>query len=327
MMNETILRQAATLYGADPATLAPLEGGHFTHVYQVERGGKAYVLRLTPPNEEIDLPAMRAILAWMVFLSDHGASVTRPVPSQAGEHVEIIEESGEAILVTAVEKAPGVLGETLRFEQWSPALFEALGRVVGRLHAISATYEPAEPALQRPPWKGDEGLYYLRTPGVPDFVAEKAAPVLAQVKALPRDGAGYGLIHGDLHGGNFFVDPSQDLITLFDFDDCLYGWYVMDIAMSVFDMIVLTPERDKAAFAHRFLHHYLRGYRRERPLADLWLAQLPLFLNLLEFDVYTQVYEYYDPEDATSWVGRFMQDRESRIRNDVPYVALDVEAL
>lgn len=327
MIGEHILQQAARRYGADAATLFPLTGGHFTHVYQFEREGNAYVLRLTPPNEEIDLTAMRAILAWVSFLYDHGASVTRPTPSEAGNLVETLRDGDEVILVTAIEKAPGVLGETLRFEQWMPAVFKALGRVVGRLHAVTETYEPAAPEFQRPHWNGEEGLYYLQTPGMPPLVAEKAAPVLAKVKTLPRDPSGYGLIHGDLHGGNFFVDLAETTIMLFDFDDCLYGWYIMDIAMSVFDMLVLTPEKDKAAFAHRFLRHYLRGYTHERPLETRWLAQLPHFLKLVELDVYTQVYQHHDPTDVTSWVGRFMQDRTSRIRNDVPYVALDIEKI
>jgi Ser/Thr protein kinase RdoA (MazF antagonist) len=325
VIREQILHQAARRYGADAATLSPLAGGHFTHVYAFEREGDAYVLRLTPPNEEIDLVAMRAILAWVTYLVDHGASVTRPTPSEAGHLVETIQDGDAVILVTAVEKARGVLGETLRVEQWTPPVFEALGRVVGKLHAVTETYQPAAPELQRPHWNGEHGLYYLQTPGIPPLVAEKAAPVLAEVKTLPRDPSGYGLIHGDLHGGNFFVDLAEPTLTLFDFDDCLYGWYVMDIAMSVFDMLVLTPEKDKAAFAHRFLRHYLRGYTRERPLEARWLAQLPHFLKLVELDVYTQVYPHHDPRDVTSWVGRFMQDRTSRIRNDAPYVALDIE--
>jgi Ser/Thr protein kinase RdoA (MazF antagonist) len=326
-IKEKTLQQAARRYGVDAADLSALEGGHFTHVYQFEREGKAYILRLTPPNEEIDAAAMRAILVWMSYLHDHGAPVVAPILSEERNSVETIEDGEQTIVVTAIEKAPGILGETVLFEQWTPALFEALGSVVGRMHAIAESYEPTEPALQRPHWTGENGLYYLQTPEIPAWIAEKAAPVLEEVKALPKDRAGYGLIHGDLHGGNFFVALAESAITLFDFDDCLYGWYVMDIAMSVFDMIVLTPEADKVAFARRFLHHYLTGYTRERPLDNYWITQLPLFLKLLELDIYTQVYQYHDPTDTTSWTGRFMRDRESRIRNDVPYVALDFEAL
>ncbi len=311
MIKKKILQQAARRYGVDAASLSPVEGGHFTHVYQFEREGTTYILRVTPPNDEIDAAAMRAILAWIFYLHDHGASVVAPVLSEEGNVVETIEDGEQTLVVTAVEKAPGMLGEIVLFEQWTPELFETLGHVVGKLHAVAATYEPAEPALQRPHWTGESGLYYLQTPDIPTLAAEKAAPVLAQVKALPKDRAGYGLIHGDLHGGNFFVDLAESAITLFDFDDCLYGWYVMDIAMSVFDMIVLTPEADKVAFARRFLRHYLAGYTRERPLDSFWIAQLPLLLKLLELDVYTQVYLYHDPTDTTSWTGRFMRDRET----------------
>ena len=41
------------------------------------------------------------------------------------------------------------------------------------------------------------------------------------------------MIHQDAHLGNLFVDDNYTL-TLFDFDDCVYGHFIYDIAMVLF---------------------------------------------------------------------------------------------
>ena len=111
--------------------------------------------------------------------------------------------------------------------------------------------------------------------------------VLAAIDALPKPDDHFTMIHGDFHFGNFFVDPDNDYaITVFDFDDCGYGWPVMDTATQLFDILVLYDGPDRAAFARHFLTCYLRGYRTDRAIDPFWLAQLPHFLKLLEISYY-----------------------------------------
>ena len=328
-MNEATLENAAQRYGVSRSPLTPLSGGHVSHVYGFSKDGKDYVLRITPPNEEIDLQAMRAILAWMRFLAEHGASVSEPIFSQNGALIERVPQDDEEYIVVAFEKAPGILGEDLLFEQWTSARFERLGQTVGKLHALAKTYVPSEAALKRPNWDKIGNCFHPveQLPASEAIVAQKMRDIVAYVQALPKDCESYGMIHADLHGGNFFVDVATDTITVFDFDDCAYGWHAMDIAMGLFDALVLYPGADKVAFARRFLRHYLVGYLSENTLTRFWINQLPHFLKLLEIGIYTQVHTFYDPNDTDSWVGRFMAGRQHRIEHDVPYVDLDFTRL
>jgi amicoumacin kinase len=144
---------------------------------------------------------------------------------------------------------------------------------------------------------------------------------------LPKGRDVYGLIHADLHFGNFFVDGESGAITLIDFDDCAYGWYVMDAAMLLFDSLVLYAGADKQAFAERFLSCFLKGYLHENPLSGFWLRQLPHFLKLLEISVYATVYKAYAAGTDDDWIGKFMPGRQARLVNDVPYVGMDFERL
>jgi Ser/Thr protein kinase RdoA (MazF antagonist) len=332
--NAPFIDEAAWRYGVPAANLAPMVGGHTTHVYSFTKDGKDYVLRITPPNEEIDLPAMRAILPWMHFLAEGGASVAAPVLSQSGNLIELIEQDGQTYIAVAFERAPGIRGEELTFDQWNDALFERLGQTAGKMHALAKRYTPSSADLRRPEWNAAVNCYHPpeELPPSEAIVAEKQARIFEVVHALPKDEDSYGMIHADLHGGNFFVDVDTNTITVFDFDDCAYGWFAMDIAMSVFDMLVLYPGTDREAaaqtrFVVRFLKSYLKGYQAENTLSAFWLGQLPHFLKLLEIGVYAEVRTYHDPADTESWVGKFMANRKFRIEHDIPYIDLDFERL
>ena len=89
-MKNIPLNTAASLYGLSEADLQPLRGGHFAHVYGFKRNDRNYVLRLTPPNDDVDITVQKAILAWMAYLAAHGASVPAPLPSKNENLVEVI---------------------------------------------------------------------------------------------------------------------------------------------------------------------------------------------------------------------------------------------
>lgn len=86
-------------------------------------------------------------------------------------------------------------------------------------------------------------------------------------------------------------------MTLFDFDECQYSWYVEDIAIQIFYMVYVVlndsiPERNKQA--RKFLKCFLKGYERYRNIDDESLNNLSLFLRLREFIVYIGMYRSFD---------------------------------
>lgn len=324
-MEDDILRDAAQRYGISTEQVQPLSGGHFSHVYEFIRDRERRVLRIIPPNEDIDGDSLHGVLAWMDFLAANRMSVPKPIPSDEGKLVETVERGNKSYAVVVFEEAVGILVEKLVHEQWSAEQYERLGRTVGRMHALAKCYEPAHASLRRPNW--DEIGNCFNPIGLLDesqtAILQRRSEVLDQVATLPKGDDSYGLIHADLHFGNVLMDETSSAITIIDFDDCCYGWYAMDIAMTLFDMVVVRDPADRDAFALEFLDALLDGYRKENPMDSYWIGQLPHFLKLLEIGVYSQVYRNYDPEDSDSWVGKFMADRRSRIEGGVPYVGLD----
>jgi Ser/Thr protein kinase RdoA (MazF antagonist) len=318
------LNAAASCYGISKLELQPLEGGHFTHVYGFEWNHRDYVLRLTPPNAETDLERQRAILAWMAYLAAHGAFVPEPLPSQSRNLVEVISSSDGDWLAVAFTRAEGILSEKLPLGQWDDNQFQMLGRSIGKMHAIARGYVPSR-ETSYPDWESGGNLFRDQIQNEL-WLKERQSRILAQIRSLPKPADAYGLIHCDLHFGNFFLDVPGQKITLIDFDDCAYGWFVMDIAILLFDVLVLYTGSDKDEYGRHFLRNFLTGYLAENPLSHFWLEQLPLFLKLLEINVYDMVAKSY-PDDADEWVMKFMADRKERLENDIPYIDLEFEAL
>jgi Ser/Thr protein kinase RdoA (MazF antagonist) len=194
------------------------------------------------------------------------------------------------------------------------------------MHSLARRYRPADATLTRPDWdqigncfNPDNGLDPSQA-----VILERSIEIMQLIQALPKHPLDYGLIHSDLHLGNIMVDLPTSTVTILDFDDCCQGWYAMDIAMTLFDMLVVYPVADKSSFAKKFLEYYLIGYRRETDLSRFSIENLPHFLKLLEIGIYTQVYRSYSSGQADAWVTKFMAGRAERIKQGVPFVELDL---
>jgi Ser/Thr protein kinase RdoA (MazF antagonist) len=323
-MDSAVAHRAASLYGADSSDLAPLRGGNAGNAYRFFRDGRPCVLRIASAGEDLDLPSARAIVAWLLYLGEHGGPVPRPVASTRGRLVEELSYDGGDLVITALEEANGVLGERLPAGARDSSLCSKLGGAIGRMHRISSCYIPPEGLPRRPEWDSIGSCFnpssltaYDGTP-----ISDRRAEMLLLIGELPRDEHSYGLIHADLHCANLCVETGSGLVTFFDFDDSCYGWYAMDIAMSLFDAVVLYGEAGGGGFPEMFLGSYLSGYVSETPLQPFWVEQLPLFLKLLEIGVYTQVERAYQSGTDDEWIRRFMPGRRERIVENVPFVDL-----
>jgi Ser/Thr protein kinase RdoA (MazF antagonist) len=323
-INNSTLDIIADLYGVSVTQLAPMSGGHANHVYEYQDGSRNCALRVTPPNIDIDLKAMRSILEWLAFLGSHEGPIARPLRSRRDNLIELVDQDGQVYIAVAFAKAPGILAENMTLADWTDDLFQSLGDSLGSCHHIAQDYVPVE-EYTRPEWTKLTNCFHPEADfeGADPLILDKYTQMLAVIEKLPKDSDSYGLAHLDLHFGNFFIDVDQKKITLIDFDDCAYGWYIMDVAMLLFDVLVVYSGPDPNQFGKRFLQNLLTGYRRQKPIQPFRLAQLPVLLKLLEISLYMMLYRSFDPASPDGWTGKFMPGRRERILRDTPYVEID----
>jgi Ser/Thr protein kinase RdoA (MazF antagonist) len=318
LFNNDILAAARQRYDIAPDSIRLLDGFE-SFIYEFSRPGGEYILRIGHSNRRSpDL--IRGEVDWINFLSDGGSTVARAVFSSAGNLVEPVDDGqGGQFLCTAFVKARG---GPARKEHINDRLFLNYGRLMGRMHALTKTYRVTNPAWKRPEWDAPSNLYAdMWMPEKYAHLLPKYRSLLAHLTSLPCEAAGYGMIHQDAHLGNLFVDEDYTL-TLFDFDDCVYGHFIYDIAMVVF-YIVGWGRDDIPGFIGHFMPVFLQGYREYNRLDPYWLTELPHFLKLREIDLFAAILFSVGETPTHPWSARYMRGRRERIEQDLPFMTVD----
>ena len=318
--SDSILEAAIQCYGIPSDTLRPLHGFE-NFIYEYACNGQSYILRIGHSLRRSS-ELICGEVDWLNYLAAGGASVSPAVLSERGNLVESIPDArGGEFLVTAFIKAEGHPPG----HEWRPALVDVYGQAVGRMHALTRSYSPKDPAWARPQWD-DPIMLEIETllPESEHRVVQRYHELLAYLHALPKGNDAYGLVHQDAHGGNFFVTDTGKL-TLFDFDDCAYTWYANDIGIALFYAVI--GQSNEQQFTHDFLTHFLRGYEREYQLDAWWIAEIPHFLKLREIDLYAIIHRSFDVSNLTdSWIRGYMHGRKELIEAGTPYIDFDFES-
>jgi Ser/Thr protein kinase RdoA (MazF antagonist) len=320
--NDDILQVAMQRYNIATDKIQLLDGFE-SFIYEFNRTDGDFILRIghslrrTPDH-------IRGEVDWINYLYNGGATVARAILSRTGNLVEPVDDAhGDTFLCTTFVKAcGGIAGK----DKINERLFLNYGRLMGLMHALAKTYTPSNAAWKRYAWDDPENNTPDRQlPTTETFIRQKYQAVFDYLRALPRDREGYGMIHQDAHTGNLFVDENYTM-TLFDFDDCVYGHFIYDIAMVLF-YIAGWGGDDIPGFTGRFMSVFLQGYREHNHLNPVWLKEIPHFLKLREIDLFAAILFAMGetPEDA--WCARFMKGRREKIENDIPFIVFDWESL
>jgi amicoumacin kinase len=318
--SNAILAEARQRYGIASNKIEEL-GGFESFIYGFEKAGTQYVLRLGHSlRRSPDL--IRGEVDWINHLARGGAGVAKAVNSDAGNLVELIPDGqGEHFLATAFVRANG--GSPWKNGTLSAEFIQNYGRLIGKMHALTKQYTLPDEDWRRPSW--DDPIMTDTTSALPqlDPVAMALNTAnLAYLRQLPAPPDAYGLIHQDAHTGNLFVDENSQ-ITLFDFDDCVYGHFIYDIAMVVFYAITNHP--NPVEFCGQFWPLFWQGYCEENRLDPIWLKEILPFMKLREIDLYGVILRDIPDLNDDSWAAGFMRGRREIIWAERPYINFTFE--
>lgn len=309
-----IIREAMRLFGAAPDACRLISDVE-NFVYECSRKDGPFILRITHSSHR-GLNQILGELDWMRYLSDHDVVVAQPIPSGQGKFVENIDLGDSSFYVTAFEK---IVGENIiDSNACTPEMYQRWGRTMGRMHQLAKTYLPKEPAIRRAGWSEDDILahitQYLKGQ---TQVLGKIQAMLAWMAGLHQDTDSYGLIHADLTDVNYFVNDGR--ITVFDFDDCIYHWFVYDIAVVLYENLEWLPQlgMDRDDFGSFFWKHFYAGYAVENKLDAYWLDQIPAFMKFHEMYLYGVFHKKWDLDKLTEKRKNTLQTYQFDIENDV----------
>jgi len=251
-------REVAPAFGIDPDRLKGL-GAFVSEVLAADTGDGPVILKVMDPGHR-SVAEARAEIDWQRALRESGVSVAETLRTVDGR--DLVEWGDPPRIVLAYRRSPG---RHLEPGDWTPAAFEAHGRLLGRMQAHARGWR-LPPGRRRDGWLDHRALE--RAPeALPDdaeFLAA-AAEVAARVRAhVPTPDAHVGLIHADLHAWNVLVDDAGEL-TAIDFDDAVIGPYLYDLAMPLYYAVATRREEDPGEVADAFLAPFLAGFDAVAP--------------------------------------------------------------
>lgn len=253
-------------------------------VFRVQQAdGRAVALRVHRAGYQ-DRAGLLSEQRWMADLGQEGIRVPAVVASTDGSTVANLRHPrlGERLVdvLTWIDALPlAALGGELVKGDRSDGAFVALGRLLSRLHNQAEAYSP--PAdFSRPAWDADGligsrphwgGFWLLEgLDGETSELLQAARDRLhKELSALETAPGGYGLIHADVTPDNVLM--KDGVLWLIDFDDAGWGWYLFDIATTLFRFL---GSRHFGRLQDRLLH----GYRSLRPLGEAEERRLTAFL-------------------------------------------------
>ena len=102
------------------------------------------------------------------------------------------------------------------------------GKVLGRMHQLSRGYIPIH---RRYSFSDKYNAEYIDKliPDSLSLLKEKLLELLRTLEELDRNHESFGMVHFDYSDGNYMIDLDSGQITVFDFDNSCFCWYMFDL--------------------------------------------------------------------------------------------------
>ncbi|MCA1032671.1 phosphotransferase [Bacillus timonensis] len=289
-----------------------LVGGFNHNVFKVEEARRVFYIKLLQNTD--DLSFYKGEIDWTLFLAQSGVRVAKPIRSLKNEYIHSIEN----YVVMAFEDAKGSFVEVKDLKMWNDSLFKLWGRTMGEMHKVAMQYKGTTKNV-RPHWY-EQPLFH-QLPSVSEKMLNRLEWYMKELHQFPTDKRYYGMIHNDLHPRNFTLHNDQ--LTVFDFGDCEYNWYIYDIAISIYHSVDHIPRNDRKRrneFVHLFQTAFLEGYQQVVEIEEKWVNKIGFFLNYRQLYSYLYLIRNVDIGNLTEKQRGYLSELGLEIENDIPFV-------
>lgn len=260
------------------------------------------------------------------YLYEHGGSVSNVISSLNGNLLEEITHENHSFFVCGFERAKGKLlvENSYRYREGVPLTeyFYNCGKTLGRMHQLSKVYTPEHKRYSFFDKYNAEYIDKLIPPSL-SLLKKKLFELLKTLEGLDRNCEFFGMVHFDYSDSNYMIDFDTGKITVFDFDNSCFCWYMYDLAnvwTHGVGWIQFEPDTEiRKKFMKDYFETVLAGYKSETDIKDIMLEKLPLFIKVVIMENIVDTFETIlnsgeEPEcdEELSYLIKCLED-------DIPY--------
>lgn len=323
-----ILPLISELYQLEGYEIKPVKAhtGGRNVVYTCEKEGTdPKILRIAFLNDRSREDYLGEV-EYIRYLFEHGGSVSDVINSRNGNLLEEITHQNYTFSVCLFKKAKGKMLVENNYQYREGVsiteYYYNCGKVLGKLHQLSKEYSPVH---RRYSFFDKYNVEYINRliPSSLTLLKQKLVELLKTLEGLDRNRESFGMIHFDFNDGNYKIDFDTGQITVYDFDNSCFGWYMYDLAELWTQGVGWKQFELDAGERKKFMDDYfksvLEGYRSETSIDNTMLDQLPLFIkatimeNILDrFEVMQNNGEEPECDRELSYLIKCLED-------DIPY--------
>lgn len=296
-------------YGID-FSQAELLKSSFNLVYSVG----SLILRLSPARKK-GLAEIRSELKWLRFLAAKGLPVNEVVATKSGGDYLTLTAETSSFFCVVFNK---IIGQPLSNAEWGAEHFRSLGKLTASLHRASIDFHPLVDE-DFPHWYDQSKVAAFRAlPSDERRLPEIWKSLHQKFVSLPQTPGTYGIIHYDIHYGNYLLQPDRPghPIGLFDFEMTCRAWFLQDIAVVLYyasNRNTSFEGLQREEFERTFLNEFHAAYCKIMP--DIVFDEVLIQDHLLYRDlfVYSYVLDAWRGRELTAGDTRFIRLLEANI--------------
>lgn len=317
------------LYELVDYKFSPIEahdGGRNVVYNCVKEGAEDKIIRIVYLKDR-SLEDLLGEMEYVRYLFEQGGSVSNVITSKNGNLVEELRTTKDIFYISLFEKAKGksLAENNYQYREGAPLTeyFYNCGKVLGKLHQLSKEYIPVH---TRYSFFDKYNAQYINQliPASLLGLKSKILEVLSNLEGLNRDNESFGMVHFDYSDGNYMIDFNTGQITVYDFDNSCFCWYMYDLAnlwVHGVGWIQFEPDANiRKQFMEDYFEMILKGYRSETSLDSSILDKLSLFIQVTLIEHIVDAFEVMRNNDEEPECDEELSYHMKCLQEDIPYV-------
>jgi len=326
-----LLPTISKLYGLTNYTYTPIDAhdGGRNLVYNCTKAGETEkILRISFLSDRHKEDFL-AETEYIRYLHTGGGSVANVIDSQQGNLVEEITHNNHTFFAVLFDKAKGksFYENDWKYREGIPITeyYYNCGKTLGKLHQLSKDYTPTHKRFSFQEKFSQDYINKL-IPDSHSLLKTKMLGVLKALENLEKNQETYGMIHFDFNDGNYFIDFDTGEITVYDFDNACFCWYLFDLA-AIWENGTGWIKREtctdkRKAFMDKYFKTVLDGYKSETAIDDSYLDNLEIFLKANQVEVIVSHFECLRDGDNDGIGDEWILSAIKCLEEDIPYCGL-----